>query len=354
MGIEEWQGAAATRIRRLIDRFGPIPISLFMAEANGHYYATRDPFGVAGDFTTAPEISQMFGELVGLWCADLLLRAAGGDAAAWVELGPGRGTLALDALRALRGTGLNPPVHLVETSPVLRDLQAARLPAATLHRDVEALPTDRPLVIVANEFFDAMPVRQIVRTPGGWREKQVAHDGARFVPTVGSVPLDALVPPEWADQPDGTIIESAPAAGAIIASLAARIVAQGGALLIADYGHAVSAPGDTLQAVARHAAADIFADPGERDLTAHVDFAALAAVARGEGAAVHGPATQGAFLTALGLTQRRDSLIAAHPDRAAALTGEAARLVDAGAMGALFKVMAITAPGWPVPEGFAA
>jgi NADH dehydrogenase [ubiquinone] 1 alpha subcomplex assembly factor 7 len=340
------------RLARLIERVGSIPLSLFMAEANGHYYATRDPLGVDGDFTTAPEISQMFGELIGLWAADLAFRARAEHALQYVELGPGRGTLAADALRAMAGFGVSPPVHLVETSPVLRDLAAVRLPTAQFHYDLSGLPNDTPLIIVANEFFDALPIRQVMRTEGGWRERQVAYSGDRFVPVPGLVPLDAAIPEMWRDEPVGTIIEQAPAGTAIVADLAQRLAAQGGAMLIIDYGYAASQPGNTLQAIARHAYADPFTAPGEQDLTAHVDFAALKAAAVAEGLIAHGPVGQGDFLRALGIEARAAAL--GGETGGEAVAAQLHRLTAAEEMGRLFKVMALTAPDWPVPEGFAA
>ena len=248
------------RLRHRIAAEGPLPVSTWMAEANAHYYATRDPFGAAGDFTTAPEISQMFGELVGLWLADLWLRAGRPEGAHYVELGPGRGTLAVDALRAMKGAGLVPDVHLVETSPVLREAQAARLPGATWHDDLSTLPGGGPLLAVANEFFDALPIEQ--RGGQGWIRTVDWQDG-RFVP-VGEVET-----------------ETSPASLAIASDLSRRLAAQGGGALIVDYGHDRPGKGDTLQAVFRHAYADPFEAPGERDLTAHVDFSALAAAAEG-------------------------------------------------------------------------
>jgi NADH dehydrogenase [ubiquinone] 1 alpha subcomplex assembly factor 7 len=155
-----------------------------MALCNAHYYATRDPLGTAGDFITAPEISQMFGELVGLWCADLWLRAGSPDVA-WVELGPGRGTLAADAVRAMAKAGLAPPVHFVETSPTLRVAQTARVPGAVHHDSIASLPADRPLIVVANEFFDALPIRQLVRTADGWGERMVGVANGRLIPAHG-------------------------------------------------------------------------------------------------------------------------------------------------------------------------
>lgn len=349
--------AAVRRIERLIRDAGSIPVSLFMAYANAHYYATRDPLGAAGDFITAPEISQVFGELIGLWCADLWLRAGSPAPVAWVELGPGRGTLAADALRAMHRFGLRPDVHLVETSPVLRDLQAAAVPGATFHADVSTLPEDRPLLIVANEFFDALPIRQLVMTEGGWRERVVTiaegTAGPRFAPAAGRVPMDAAVPVALRHQGRGAIIETSPAASAIALDLAQLVVAQGGTLLVIDYGYAVAAPGDTLQAVARHLHADPFADVGERDLTAHVDFGALAQVGHRVGARVDGPVGQGAFLETLGIAERMAALIAAQPDRADGIAADQQRLTSPDAMGTLFKAMALSAPHWPAPEGFA-
>ncbi|MBA2934894.1 SAM-dependent methyltransferase [Sphingomonas sp. CGMCC 1.13654] len=319
-----------------------------MALCNAHYYATRDPLGAAGDFTTAPEISQMFGELIGLWAADLWLRAGKPDVA-WVELGPGRGTLSADALRAIAKAVLTPPAHLVETSPLLREAQRRAVPGATHHDGIDTLPTDRPLIVVANEFFDALPIRQIVRTEAGWRERMVDCDGDRFVPTVGAQRFDAVVPDAVSD---GDVIETSPASVAILRDLAARIVAQGGALLAIDYGYEGPLAGDTLQALRRHRFADPFAAPGEQDLTAHVDFAALAEAAHAEGAVAHQVTTQGALLGALGITARAATLARAAPNRQSEIEAAWRRLCAPDAMGTLFKALAITAPGWPMPGGF--
>ncbi len=334
------------RLARAITLGGPIPLSQYMAAANAHYYATRDPLGAGGDFTTSPEISQMFGELIGLWCADLWGRAGQPDVA-WVELGPGRGTLAADALRAMAKTGFAPPVHFVETSQVLRAEQAKRVPNATWHDDVEDLPTDRPLLIVANEFFDALPIRQLVRGRDGWHERLVACQDILFLPIPGKQVPDSVIPPHLRDAPPGAIIETSPASVGIMRVLAARIVAQGGAMLAIDYGYEGPAIGDTLQAVRGHAYANPFEEPGERDLTAHVDFATLALVGHASGAMVSGPADQGAFLRALGIDARAAALAAADPRPLA----DRDRLI--GAMGALFKALALRHPQWPQPAGFA-
>ena len=315
--------------RRIAER-GPISVADYMAEANAHYYATRDPLGAAGDFVTAPEISQMFGELIGIWLADLWRRAGRPEGALYVELGPGRGTLATDALRAMRGAGLDPGVELVETSPVLRRAQAARL-AARWHDGLATLPADGPLLVVANEFFDALPVCQF---DAAGRELAVAVSGGRFVR-------------------DGEVeTESSPVAMALVRMLARRLVRQGGAALIVDYGHARPGTGDTLQAVSRHAYSDPFAAPGERDLTAHVDFSALAGAARAEGARVFGPVTQGGWLDAMGLDLRAAALTRAAPGWAGEIAEARDRLAAPERMGRLFKMLALAAPGWPEPAGF--
>ncbi len=325
---------------------GPLSLADYMEAANSAYYAARDPLGADGDFTTAPEISQMFGELVGLWIADLWLRAGSGPAA-YVELGPGRGTLAADALRAMAAARLAPEVHFVEASPVLQAAQAARVPGATWHVDLSDLPNDRPLLIVANEFFDALPVQQFVRQGGAWREVMIGWQAGRFVRTAGPASELPLAPAR-----EAAIREVSPLSRQIVHDLATRITAQGGAALIIDYGYAEPGLGDTLQAVARHEYADPLEAPGTRDLTAHVDFAALKAAGQSGGAVVHGPIQQGSFLEAMGIGVRSAALAAAAPGRAEEIAAARERLVAPGAMGSLFKVLAITAPDWPVPEAF--
>ena len=349
-GRTEEQSGLPDRLARAITLGGPIPLSQFMAAANTHYYATRDPFGTAGDFITAPEISQMFGELVGLWCADLWDRAGRPDIA-WVELGPGRGTLAADALRAMAKAGLKPPVHFVETSPVLRGTQVERVPGATHHDGPSALPTDRPLLVVANEFFDALPIRQLVRGPEGWRERLVACQDTLFLPIAGKPVPDNVLPLSLRDAQPGAVLETSPAAVALMRDLARRIAAQGGALLAVDYGYEGPALGDTLQAVRGHAYANPYDAPGEQDLTAHVDFTTLAAAAQAEGATVWGPVEQGEWLVRLGIDGRAAALARAAPDRAEQVAADRVRLVVD--MGRLFKVLAVASPGWPEPAGFA-
>jgi SAM-dependent MidA family methyltransferase len=343
-------GALPERLARAITLAGPIPVAQFMAAANAHYYATRDPLGMGGDFTTAPEISQMFGELIGLWCADLWDRA-GRPEVAWVELGPGRGTLAADALRSMGKAGLAPSVHLVETSPVLRTAQAERVPGATWHDAVDTLPTDRPLIVVANEFFDALPIRQLVKRGEKWRERFVAAQDTLFLPIAGKPVPAAVIPEDLRDAPSGSIIETCPAAVAIVRALGQRVAAQGGAMLVVDYGYEGPAIGDTLQAVRGHARANPFEHPGDQDLTAHVDFATLAAAAQAEGAAAWGPVAQADFLVALGIDTRTAALARTAPSRADEIAAARARLV--GEMGELFRALALTGRDWPQPAGFA-
>ena len=342
------------RLAREIEAAGPMPIARYMAECLAHYYATRDPLGRGGDFTTAPEMSQVFGELIGAWIADLWLRAGAPGRVRLVELGPGRGTLMADLWRAtarVPGFHAAASVHLVETSPALREAQASRVPHAAWHERLEEVPDGAPLLLVANEFFDALPVRQLVNTPEGWRERMVAHEEGRFVDVAGPLPLDALVPSALRPAPVGSVYELAPAATAITAEIGARLDAHGGAALVIDYGHSGPTTGDTLQAVKEHAFADPFSDPGEADLTTHVDFTAIRLAARP--ARAWGPVGQGEFLGALGVAARTEALAAhAPPEQAERLRSGTARLTRDDAMGSLFKALALTAAHWPQPAGF--
>lgn len=349
-------------IAALIAAEGPISVARYMALCLGHprhgYYIARDPFGQKGDFVTAPEISQMFGELIGLWCADAWVKMGSPQALRLVELGPGRGTLMADALRASRvlpDFRAAVSVHLVETSPVLRAAQERALRPAGVplawHADLADVPPG-PALIVANEFFDALPLRQFVRTPSGWCERLVGlgADGALAF-GLSPEPERGLA----SAAAEGSVLEVAEASAAVMRFAASRLVREGGAMLAIDYGHVRSGLGDTLQAVKAHRFVDPLAEPGEADLTVHVDFAALARAARGEGAAVLGPTTQGAFLEALGLAARAATLKRkASPEAAAAIDAAAARLAGAGegGMGALFKVLAVATPGLAGLAGF--
>jgi SAM-dependent MidA family methyltransferase len=320
--------------RALRDRIradGPLTVEAYMDACNSNYYATRDPLGARGDFTTAPEISQMFGELIGACLADCWTRAGKPEGARYVELGPGRGTLAADALRALRSAGLEPPVDFVETSPLLRAAQAKAVPKASWHDDLSSIP-EGPLLAVANEFLDALPVRQFV----GASERKV-------VAAAGGLAFDR----------DGETIETSPAREEAVAVIARRLVAGGGVALFIDYGHAKSAPGDTLQAVRGHGFAPVLDKPGEQDLTAHVDFEAVAKAARESGAVVTELVRQGDWLERLGIAERAEALARAHPNRANDIEAARKRLCDPDQMGALFKVIAIHSPDWPAPAGLA-
>ena len=342
----------AAMFRRLITATGPISIMHYMGESNARYYASRDPFGHGGDFITAPEISQMFGELVGLWLADIWLRAGKPTPVHYVELGPGRGTLASDALRSAARFGLLPEVHLVEGSGALREIQGAALPQAKWHDDLATVPTDGPILLVANEFLDALPIRQLVMTAQGWRERMVGLRDERLVAVAGDKPMDAAVPEQWRDAPEGTLIETNPGAATVVQEVAARLASQGGAAVFVDYGHSAARTGSTLQAVRAHRMVDVFAHPGEADLTAHVDFAALAQVARAQGCRWLGTTTQGEWLQALGIDARAQSLAAATPLQAETIASAKERLTAQGQMGALFKVMGLAGPGWPDGAGF--
>ena len=336
----------------LIEAEGPISIERFMGAANNYYYATRDAIGAAGDFITAPEISQMFGEIVGLALADVWQRAHSPRDVALVELGPGRGTLAVDMLRAMAVAGLEPPVHFIETSPLLREKQADHLPEATWHDTIQTLPDDRPLLIVANEFFDALPVHQLINTYSGWRERVVTYgpDGFQAIP--GEPTKYGEVPEHLRHADPGGVIESCPIARKLMRAIGRRLHNQGGVLLVIDYGHYGGAHGDTLQAVHAHAYADPFARPGRSDLTAHVDFSALAGSARAAGTHVAGPVDQGQWLVALGLSDRAAILSRNAPNRAHEIGDAYRRLTHPDEMGELFKVMAVTGRRWPEPGGF--
>lgn len=321
-----------------------------MARAVAEYYATHEPFGAQGDFTTSPEISQAFGECLGAWAAVVWTTMGQPAPFLFAEIGPGRGTLMADALRAV---GQVMPafrdaarVQLVEASPRLREAQRARLGDAVeaWQDDIAALP-DGPAIIVANEFFDALPIRQFVRRGDAWRERAVA-DGT-------FVEIEAEAPPLLPnDAPEGAIQEVSDASRAITRAIAQRIAAQGGAFLTLDYGPAERGFGDSLQAMRGHAYADPLAEPGSVDLTAHVDFSALAEAGRAGGAAVHGPLPQGLLLQRIGLMQRAAMLARTSPSRAGEFLAAAQRLVAPEAMGRLFRALCLCHPNLPTPPGF--
>jgi SAM-dependent MidA family methyltransferase len=324
----------------------PERLDRFMAGANAIYYATRDPFA---DFTTAPEISQVFGEIIGLWAAvswELLGRPT---PVALVEAGPGRGTLMTDASRAIRRAAPDfagaLSIHLIETSARLRAAQALRLPDATWHDDLSTLPA-QPMILLANEFLDALPIRQFVRRGSGWTERFVT--GGRWA----EQPADASdVPPRASVE--GDIVELNEAARGFVGAIAERMTHQPGVALFLDYGPERSAAGDSLQALAQKRPVDPLAQAGSADLTAHVDFADLSGVARAAGAGIQGPVPQGMFLATLGLFQRTEQLSAGRPpEQAGELLAAARRLAEPAAMGQLFKVMAVHSPSCPALPGF--
>ncbi|MGB5560490.1 MAG: SAM-dependent methyltransferase, partial [Paracoccaceae bacterium] len=351
--------ALADILIRRIAATGPITIADYMAECLLHpkhgYYTSRDPFGSAGDFTTAPEISQMFGELLGLALAQSWLGQGAPSAFTLAELGPGRGTLMADILRATRripGFQTAASVHLVEASEVLRTRQRETLKGheVTWHRTVDTLP-NQPLYLVANEFFDALPIRQFTRDPKGWCERHVGATGNRLAFGLSAPAPIAVLDHRLGDTKPGDVVETRPAAAPIIAHIAKHISAQGGTALIADYGDWRSL-GDTLQAVRNHKTDDPLAHPGKADLTSHVDFEALTNAAAG--AAVTPLTPQGIVLERLGITSRAQRL-------ALSLTGDALqshvaahrRLTHPAEMGTLFKMIAFHHPGSPPPAGFA-
>ncbi|MEM9198147.1 MAG: SAM-dependent methyltransferase [Pseudomonadota bacterium] len=345
----------AELLAQRIAQSGPMPVAEFMALCLSHpvhgYYVKRDPLGAAGDFTTAPEISQMFGELVGLALAQSWVDQGRPNPFCLAELGPGRGSLMADLWRAtasVPGFQDAARLHLVELSPVLRAAQARALAKAqpVWHHALDDLP-DLPLFLIANEFFDALPIRQHLRTEAGWRERLLGLDGTALA--------WGLSPPQplEIDAPEGSVLEHSPLGEAMAQALGERLSRRGGTVLAIDYG-AWEGTGDTLQALSRHAPADPLAAPGTADLTAHVQFGALAAAAVEAGAEVAGFAEMGAWLTALGLEARAAALTQAAPARAEEIAGQTARLTEGGptGMGSLFKILALTAPKAPPIAGF--
>lgn len=352
-------------IGREIKTSGPISVERYMDLCLNHpthgVYGSRDPIGARGDFVTAPEISQIFGELLGLWCADIWHKMACPDPFYLIELGPGHGTLMADALRAAAsapGFAKAISVHLVETSPILRDRQADVLEHAASgprwHDDIGAVP-DAPFALIANEFFDALPIRQFVRTEHGWHERLVGLDANRNLTfELAAAPaVDPFQDAGFKRPAPGAIGETRPAAKAVMAKLCGRFANAPGAVLILDYGHTASGPGDTLQAVARHRRAGPLDAPGQVDLTAHVDFAALARTAAAHGGQVHGPIAQGVFLNRLGIDLRAEMLAkTASARQKNDIAVAVARLVDEHQMGSLFKVLAVTSGGLAPPAAF--
>ena len=356
-----------SEIRKLIKSSGPMPVWRYMELCLMHpqhgYYLSRDPLGREGDFTTAPEVSQMFGELLGLWAASVWKAIGSPPLLRLIELGPGRGTMMADALRALR---VLPPlyqalsIHLVEVNPVLREKQRATLSGpreVSWHDTIDDVP-DGPAIILANEYFDVLPIHQAVKRETGWHERTVeVDDGGKLAFGVATEPIprfEVLLSPLVRAAPLGAVFEWRP--DAEIMKITSRVRDQDGAALIVDYGHVRSDVGDTFQAIARHTFADPLKNPGQADVTAHVDFQALVRAADDLGARVHGPATQGEFLKRLGIETRATTLMAkASPEVAEDIAAAMQRLVGGGrgGMGQMFKVLAVSEPNLTSLAGFA-
>ncbi len=353
-------------IKALIRTRGPIPVSAFMDMALSHpkfgYYATRDPLGAEGDFITAPEVSQMFGELIGLWVVQVWIDMDAPDQIHLVELGPGRGTLMADAQRAIKQAApklwQNLGTHLVETSPTLTACQQQNLEGKTAHpvtwhTDSSGLPKE-PAIFIANEFFDALPIQQFIRADDGWRQREVSliDDELTFTHanerTTDTPPM--VIPNQ--EPEGGSVLEHCPSAITMMETIADHIADHTGAALIIDYGHQ-GGFGDTLQAVRNHKFHPVLNDPGEADLTAHVNFSALAQAVGSAGAKTTSIQTQGIFLKALGIEARANSLCAQANDAQKKAVEQALnRLVHPQEMGHLFKVLACYGTDQPVPPGF--
>ena len=349
-------------IRDKILADGPISIADYMGLALGHpepgYYRTRDPFGVRGDFVTAPEISQIFGEMIGIWCTQVWKQLGGGPVSL-VELGPGRGTLMADLLRATKNTVEfhdSITIHMVETSPTLAHAQYMLLrdmhPRVEWLDSVEEIPANKTIVI-ANEFFDALPIKQYVMTDEGMRERRVGFDAAtqQFIFVLGDAGL--VLAKSGNSIAPGTVMEQSPATRKVMRHLAQHIAQHGGGALVIDYGYLGDAHRDTLQAVKSHLFHPVLVDPGAADITAHVDFTSLIAIANDAGNRAHGTVTQGEFLQRMGATFRLDMLLKqAHPEQREALVAGLTRLMSPQAMGDLFKVMAVVSDPRVEPPGF--
>jgi NADH dehydrogenase [ubiquinone] 1 alpha subcomplex assembly factor 7 len=349
--------ALAETLRAHIAERGFITVAEYMELVLGAYYADRDPLGCGGDFITAPEVSQMFGEMIGLWCVDLWSRMGEPDPFLLAELGPGRGTLMADALRAAKRAPdfvKAADIHLVEVNTKLIAMQKAALNgfAPTWHRTFDSLPSG-PMILIANEFWDALPIHQFVMTEHGWRERTVVSCNGELAFDHATVGVAAdLVRPAHRGATPGQIAEVSPAGQRLAAVLARRFARHAGATLIIDYGPMQSGLGDSLQALKGHRHHDPLLESGSADLTSHVDFAALADAARTAGATVFGPTTQGAFLQVLGIELRAEAL-KANQDAATCAEIDAGlqRLIGDKGMGSLFKVMAIVSPNSPHPAG---
>ena len=344
----------------LVDRItteGPLSIAAYMESVAKAYYNSGTVFGRGGDFITAPEISQVFGELVGLWCVTTWQALGRPNRINVVECGPGRGTLMADALRAIQGAEphflQSMDIHFVERSPALQKQQKIALPDFDVqwHRNLETLPNG-PIIILGNEFLDALPIKQYEKTPQGWRERLVDWEGVQFRFVVADTPspdIDCA----FDDAPDGSILERSDAVEAMARQMALFCMAQSGAALMIDYGYSRMDTGDSLQAVRDHAYHEVLTEPGTADITAHVDFSLVAQAVRSEGADVFGPLEQGLWLRRLGATVREAQLCEGKPqDQVRAIRNSIRRLIEPDAMGSLFKAIAFASPGTGTLAGF--
>ena len=348
-------------IARNIQDHGPMDLGEYMTLCLSHpehgYYMTRDPFGRGGDFITAPEVSQLFGEMIGVWFADLWIKMGSPPEFVLLECGPGRGTLMADILRAtksVKGFHEAAQIHLMEISPVLKAAQKAVLDDYDPHwiDDLSVVPASFPVLIVANEFLDALPVRQLERRGGQWMERTVSLLGDDML-MPSYKPLDDAWKPDIIDNGKDGVFEISLVLNQVIKSVDILLKKQGGAALFIDYGHTQSAMGDTLQAVKTHRFASIFDTPGESDITAHVDFENIEKIATADGVNVHGPVTQSTFLIELGIRVRAEALKAgAKPDQAKQIEEGLIRLIDTAQMGTLFKVLALCDDPQIMPAGF--
>jgi NADH dehydrogenase [ubiquinone] 1 alpha subcomplex assembly factor 7 len=355
--------ALETYLAQHIRTQGPVDIGTFMALALGHpqygYYMKQDPFGADGDFTTAPEISQMFGEVIGAWVADIWMQMGKPGFFTLLECGPGRGTLMADMMRAtqtVEGFHAACGIHLLEMSPALKVLQEQNLDQYDVrwHETLETLSDEGPLIVLGNEFLDALPVRQLVKSDKGWHERVVAHDDAQgfyFGARAAGPELTALVPEDIRNI--NGVFEISPARAQFVRNLAAALKACGGVALFLDYGHARPAPGDTLQALYKHEYVPVLSNIGNADLTAHVDFGVLREISAQEGLDCCGPVAQGAFLEKLGINARAQFLMkGAREEQKGDIQSALHRLTHGEQMGALFKVIGLSAREGIAPAGF--
>jgi len=352
-------------IRRRIAQQGPMDLGEYMSLCLGHpqhgYYVTRDPLGVDGDFTTAPEISQLFGEMIGVWLADLWIKMGKPPECILLECGPGRGTLMSDIMRATKsvpGFHSAMKIHLLEMSPVLRNRQSEVLANYETQwiDDLNALDSAIPVLLVANEFLDALPIRQLVRKDGAWLERVIGlDDNDTLCPGLKAADqtlINHLPLAQISDEEEG-VFEISPVLNHFINFVDILLKKQRGAALFIDYGYAHTCSGETLQAMKGHRFANPFDTPGLCDLTAHIDFENIARLAKADGVAVHGPATQRTFLQALGIELRAERLKSgAKPDQIASIDSGLNRLIDTQQMGILFKVMALCHDPKITPAGF--